>query len=844
MQMHTQFPTEITQLRLQLWQVGYKPVPVLRHDASVPGAGKRPTLTGWQEVCDTAGETEIYRWASDNMQQQSTNTGLLCGDIIGVDLDINNPDLAREMEALADNILPEGSLIRIGKPPKSLRLFRAETELRKSATTAFIHADGTKNQVELLGRGCQFVAFGTHPDTSKPYTWLGLSPLDVPRQNLPLLTAEVRLKFLDAAEQLIKKHCVSTPSVVEWHLDDDPYETGNLQAKDEEKSTENQRWSFEGLFPPDRQAITNAIAVLPNEADWDGWVKIGAALFDGLGDAGEELFHIWSRKSPKYDKATTATKWRSYRTSPMRSVTVATLFWAVEQHRDASVQLPNSTAVTPITADPGPDMSILRHGQENPPAFPLDALGGLWAAWVKDAADATAAPVDYVSMPLLAAASALIGHARWPSATPGWCEPPHIWCASVGVSGSSKSPASDPILRDIMPKLEARMAAGFAEKHAQWEADHARYETQKGQWRKDVEEADRQGLPPPLPPTDPGSAPEQPRLTQSDVTVERLAVILANAAPKGILVVRDELAGWLLGMKRYNESDRAFWLEGYGGRSHRVERQKHPEPILIPRLAVSVFGTIQPDRLAELFKDANDGLLARFLWAWPASVPFRISQVAPNIGWATAALDRLRQLEPELDFGGLDEDDGGAAPVLVPLTSDAVLVLEEFARYMQVQAETSGGLLSSAYGKARGLALRLSAILTFLIWCAEPEGTPEPTKIDAESVARACVLVGEYFMPMARRVYGDAAVGVTERAATTLARWIYKQRPTEVNVRHLLRTVRLEGLRGAKECHGALERLIELGWVTPPANFATETTRPGRRPETYRVNPAVFGNAS
>jgi hypothetical protein len=32
------------------------------------------------------------------------------------------------------------------------------------------------------------------------------------------------------------------------------------------------------------------------------------------------------------------------------------------------------------------------------------------------------------------------------------------------------------------------------------------------------------------------------------VTVEKVATLLAGAAPKGLLIVRDELAGWLLGM--------------------------------------------------------------------------------------------------------------------------------------------------------------------------------------------------------------------------------------------------------------------------------------------------------
>ena len=41
----------------------------------------------------------------------------------------------------------------------------------------------------------------------------------------------------------------------------------------------------------------------------------------------------------------------------------------------------------------------------------------------------------------------------------------------------------------------------------------------------------------------------------------RVASLLVTATPKGILMSRDELAGWLLGMNTYIDGARAFWLE-------------------------------------------------------------------------------------------------------------------------------------------------------------------------------------------------------------------------------------------------------------------------------------------
>src|SRR5689334_13072671 len=222
---------------------------------------------------------------------------------------------------------------------------------------------------------------------------------------------------------------------------------------------------------------------------------------------------------------------------------------------------------------PGPDIAVLRLNRRPPPPVPLAVLGPEWSSWVLDAAKAASCPPDYVLAPLLATTSALIGNARWPQATSGWAEPPHLWCAVVGDSGSSKSPASDTLMRHVLPTIERRMTVGFPEILRQWQAQQEANEAAVEAWRKDVRAAHKSGNAPPLPPAginDP--EPQAPRIRQADVTIEKVAALLARAAPKGLLIQRDEVAGWLLTMNAYNEGGRAFWIESYGGRPYRVER--------------------------------------------------------------------------------------------------------------------------------------------------------------------------------------------------------------------------------------------------------------------------------
>ena len=140
---------------------------------------------------------------------------------------------------------------------------------------------------------------------------------------------------------------------------------------------------------------------------------------------------------------------------------------------------------------------------------------------------------------------------------------------------------------------------------------------------------------------------------------------------------------------------------------------------------------------------------------------------------------------------------------MVPLCTTALPVLEAFAQKMQSQQQDAGGLLRSAYGKARGLALRFSLVLEMLHWCgSEPMGAP-PAEISKATIMSACDLVGNYFLPMAARVFGDATAPQAERNAATLARWIVRQQATEVHVRRLQREVRLPGLQTARLIHEA-----------------------------------------
>ncbi|WP_267407043.1 DUF3987 domain-containing protein, partial [Methylobacterium sp. GC_Met_1] len=203
----------------------------------------------------------------------------------------------------------------------------------------------------------------------------------------------------------------------------------------------------------------------------------------------------------------------------------------------------------------------------------------------------------------------------------------------------------------------------------------------------------------------------------ADAMVEALGA-LAAGLPRGLLLVRDELAGWLGAFDKYGGggSDRAFAIEMYGGRAYVVDRMKNPEPLRIRHLSIGVLGGVQPDKLEMILNGPDDGLASRLLWAWPETKPeFNLARGAQDDGPMQRAFARLTDL---LQF---HDEFGHPEPVIVPLARDAEDRLEEFARDIVGRCHMASGLLAGTLGKARGHCLRLSAVLEYLWWCGGTE---------------------------------------------------------------------------------------------------------------------------
>jgi len=166
----------------------------------VKSAGKRPRLTNWA-ACPVT-DSEIRRWGHD--LASDTNTGLRCGLLIGVDIDVLDTELARSVEDLALAVLGPTPLRRVGRAPKLLLAYRSTEIQGKAETAEFWLPDQTKIQVEVLGKGQQFVSHGTHPDTGQPYVWTVQAPEDLSLASVPVVQPGRIGAFLLASEALFR----------------------------------------------------------------------------------------------------------------------------------------------------------------------------------------------------------------------------------------------------------------------------------------------------------------------------------------------------------------------------------------------------------------------------------------------------------------------------------------------------------------------------------------------------------------------------------------------------------------------------------------------------------------
>ena len=463
--------------------------------------------------------------------------------------------------------------------------------------------------------------------------------------------------------------------------------------------------------------------------------------------------------------------------------------------------------------------------------FPTDALPEPVRGFVVAGAKAIGCDTSYLALPMLTALGAAIGNTRRIQLKQGWSAPAIIWTAIVGESGTSKSPAFKLVMQPIKDRQQKALKA-HAEAMKEYETELALYGKAISVWKRDKKNDD----PPPIEP----HPPDAERYIVSDVTVEALAPLL-QANPRGVLLARDELAGWIGSFDRYaggtGGADESHWLSMHNGDSIVVDRKTgNPRTIYVPQASVLVTGSIQPKILHRALgsKHRESGLAARLLLTCPPRKTKRwteadISQDAKDK--QVQLFDRLYELQPSLD------DEGEPRPVVVGLTAAAKNAWKKYFNHHAEQQTELSGELSAAWSKLEEYAARLALVIHYARWAAADPTLENADVVDVASM-EAGIVLAQWFKAEVRRVYPLLSESDDEQAQRRLIEWI-ERKGGSVTAREVQQGHRQFCTAGHSEA--ALEGLVKAGYGSWKSTLSGRRGQPTRR-FVLSVASAVYGN--
>ncbi|WP_144756153.1 YfjI family protein, partial [Bartonella saheliensis] len=254
--------------------------------------------------------------------------------------------------------------------------------------------------------------------------------------------------------------------------------------------------------------------------------------------------------------------------------------------------------------------------------------------YVYDVADIQQSSIDFVAISALCGLAAVIGNGVRiaPKQHANWTIVPNLWGAIVGQPSTMKTPTMEAALAPLYAFQEEWYQEWVKQKKSQEtkdilvELDKREKKKQAYKAFKDQDEEQALALLSQAlehKETDDDDTLNKRRLIVNDVTVEKLGELLKEN-PRGLLLVRDELSGFLSNLERKEyQTDRSFYLTAFNGNKPYTYDRIERGTIHISNATLSVIGGIQPSRIIPIIQAMHrgindDGLLQRFqMLVWP-----------------------------------------------------------------------------------------------------------------------------------------------------------------------------------------------------------------------------------
>jgi hypothetical protein len=478
---------------------------------------------------------------------------------------------------------------------------------------------------------------------------------------------------------------------------------------------------------------------------------------------------------------------------------VSCLMLAIEPIERAMAQQGQAEASEPSIATP-PSILVL--------PFPVEVFPKAIATLITQGAAALPCPPDLIGVPLLAVLGTAIGTSYEVEIKEGWTEGPRIYSGVIALPGDKKSPAEKLATRPLH-RLQAGYGEDFEKEKVKHDLAMLVYEVDLAEWRgKRRKKADSQQ--PQGTQQDPPPKPEAPTMTQLltvDATVEALASII-HSNPRGLLMERDELTGWVLSMNQYKGgkgSDRQMWLSFWNGASVVINRKGRPDPLVLSNPLVCVTGGLTPDCLDDLVdvRGREDRFLPRILLAYPDPVSLTYTHATVTAAAQSTYEDLIKKL---LALGKETPTRTAVATFTTPGRAALITFLNEL--YARCNSVDCPVYLRHVIAKLEAYTGRLALILQL---CRYVAGESRTDNIEPESVSGAAQLV-RYFLSHAERIYPRLRTTEEDKQVESAVSWI-EAHGRATTARAVL-TYKVAGVKSASDAKTLLRRLEDRGWGT------------------------------
>lgn len=478
------------------------------------------------------------------------------------------------------------------------------------------------------------------------------------------------------------------------------------------------------------------------------------------------------------------------------------------------------------------------------PVFDLSLLPDSMHGWLNDIQERMQCPLDFLGVGAMVCVAGLVGRkvGIYPKQYDDWLVIPNLWGAMIGRPSIMKTPALNEVMKPIQ-RLTKQAEEIHQQKLVDYEVDKTFLEMRKKAAQDDLKKAAKgkgadaldnaelakQALREILE-EEAHSLPQELRYIVNDATVEALGIRL-NENPNGLILMRDELAGWIRGLDREdNSNDRAFYLECFNGNGFYIYDRVGRGTLKIESTTISIIGGIQPSVLAPYIAQSvnngagNDGLVQRFQLAvypddckeWTNIDRYPNKEAKEQ---AYSVFDALAALEPQRN-----EDESVHGLRFTP-EAQAVFNAWREALEMEIRADDIHPAMESHLAKYRSLMPSLALLL-------ELADHPQAQAVGLDAVNKA-VRWCEYLKVHAVRIYHgavDKEVLAAKKIIDNRTKLSDTFTPREIVQRGWA------GLSKTDQVRDALALLCEHGYLIEQVEASSKGGRPSIR---YQWNQCV-----